>query len=93
MNIVINAVLAHEQPRGVGRYINNLLPAMASIDKNNQYYIYYGKWMSNYDFLNIRQDNFHFIELDIRNSQIIRNIYLALFLPIKCLRYHPNIFS
>jgi Glycosyltransferase len=92
MNIVINAVLAHEQPRGVGRYINNLLPAMASIDKNNQYYIYYGKWMSNYDFLNIRQDNFHFIELDIRNSQIIRNIYLALFLPIKCLKYHPNIF-
>lgn len=92
MNIVINAVLEHEQPRGVGRYINNLLPAMANLDKKNQYYIYYGKWMKNYTFLKIKQNNFHFIELDIKKSQIIRNLYLALFLPLKCMKYHPDVF-
>lgn len=92
MNIVINAVLAHEQPRGVGRYINNLLPAMAELDTENQYYIYYGKWMQNYDFLKIKQDNIHFIELDIINSQVMRNLYLSVILPLKCRIHHPDIF-
>ena len=92
MNIVINAVLSYEQPRGVGRYINDLLPAIAECDKENEYYVYYGKWMAQYSFLKIKQKNIHFIELDIKNNQIIRNLYLALILPVVCKKYHPSVF-
>ena len=92
MVIVVNAVLAFEQPRGVGRYINNLFPAIAKVDKDNQYYIYYGKWMNKYEFLNIQQSNFHFIELDIKNSMIYRNFYLSVILPLECKRFHPDVF-
>ncbi|MBQ8133032.1 MAG: glycosyltransferase family 4 protein [Clostridia bacterium] len=91
MNIVINAVLAFEQPRGVGRYINNLLPAIAQIDKDNQYYVYFGKWMKNYEFLKIHQSNFHFIELNIKNSMLSRNWYLAVNLPLDCKKYNPDL--
>ena len=92
MNIVINAVLAFEKPRGVGRYLNELLPALAEIDKSNQYFIYYGKWMKAYDFLNVQQENFTFIELNISNNQIFRNLYLAYILPLKCKKYRPDIY-
>ena len=92
MNIVINAVLAFEKPRGVGRYINNLLPEIAKHDKENHYYVYYGKWMHEYEFLNIRQDNFHFIELDIKNSQLARNLFLATKLPLMAKKLNPDIF-
>ncbi len=92
MNIVINAVLSYDKPRGVGRYINNLLPMLAEIDKNNHYFIYYGKWMKNYDFLKINQNNFSFIELDIKNTQVFRNFYLAFILPIKSKRLNPDLF-
>ncbi len=92
MNIVMNAVLAHENPRGVGRYINNLLPALAELDHDNQYYIYYGTWMKNYKFLKVNQPNFHFLPLDIRNNQISRNLYLAIVLPYICRKYRPDIF-
>ena len=92
MNIVINAVLAFEKPRGVGRYLNELLPALAEIDKSNHYFIYYGKWMKAYDFLNVQQENFTFIELNISNNQIFRNLYLAYVLPLKCKKYRPDIY-
>ncbi len=92
MNIVINAVLAFEQPRGVGRYINNLLPEIAKNDTENHYYVYYGKWMREYEFLKIRQDNFHFIELDIKNSQLARNLFLAAKLPLMAKKLNPDIF-
>lgn len=92
MNIVVNAVLAFSEPRGVGRYINNLLPALAEIDKENNYYIYYGKWMKKYSFLTIQQENFKFIELDIKNSQISRNLFLAINLPLMSKKYKPDIY-
>lgn len=92
MNIVINAVLAFEKPRGVGRYINNLLPEIAKNDTENHYYVYYGKWMHEYEFLNIRQDNFHFIELDIKNTQLARNLFLAAKLPLMAKKLNPDIF-
>lgn len=92
MNIVINAVLAFENPRGVGRYINNLLPEIAKNDTENQYYVYYGKWMQAYEFLNIQQDNFHFIELDIKNTQLARNLFLAAKLPLMAKKLNPDIF-
>ena len=92
MNIVVNAVLAFEQPRGVGKYLNTRFRTLAQIDKDNQYYIYYGKWMKNYDVLKIRQPNFHFIELDIKNNIVSRNLYLALGLPLECRKYKPDVF-
>lgn len=92
MNIVINAVLAFEKPRGVGRYINNLLPEIAKHDKENHYYVYYGKWMQDYEFLKISQENFHFIELDIKKSQLSRNLFLAAKLPLMAKKLNPDIF-
>lgn len=92
MNIVINAVLFHSQPRGVGRYVNNLLPALADLDKENNYFVYYGKWMKDYSFLKIKQNNFTFIELDIPNSKIRRNWFLAWKLPELCKKFNPDIF-
>lgn len=91
MNIVVNAVLAYEQPRGVGTHINNVLIGLSEIDEDNEYYIYYGKWMKKYSFLNINRPNFHFIELDISRSIISRNWYLAVKLPIDCKKYNPDI--
>ncbi len=92
MNIVINGVLAFGQPRGVGRYLNDLLSSLADQDKENNYYIYYGKWMSGYSFLKIDQQNLNFIELDISNNQIIRNLYLAIILPFASKKYKPDVF-
>ncbi len=92
MNIVINGVLSYEQPRGVGRYLNMILPALSEIDDLNQYYVFYGDWMKEYSFLKIEKDNFHFIPLKIKNSQLIRNLYLSLVLPIVCRKYHPDLF-
>lgn len=92
MNIVINAVLAFEEARGVGRYFNNLLPEIAKNDKKNQYYIYYGKWMKKYSFLKVEQENIHFICLDIKNNQIYRNLYLAIILPLKSKKYKPDVY-
>lgn len=92
MNIVINAVLSYEQPRGVGRYINNLLPALADIDKKNKYYVYYGSWMKEYSFLNIHQNNFTFIKLEIINNKLLRNLYLATVLPLLSKKHKPDIY-
>ena len=92
MNIVINAVLANPQPRGVGRYINNLIPELAKLDKENNYYIYYGSWMKRYSFLQTKQDNFRFEELRISNNRFIRNIYLSLLLPLRVEKHKPDLF-
>lgn len=92
MNIVINAVLSFEEPRGVGRYINNLLPTIAELDKENQYYVYYGSWMKSYSFCKIHQENFHMIEIGVKNTQVIRNLYLSIVLPLKCKKFNPNLF-
>lgn len=92
MKIAVNAVLAYEQPRGVGNYLNAILPALAKIDKINEYYIYYGKWMGNYGFTKIKQDNFHLIELDINNGQIKRNLFLAIKLPQMVKRIKADIY-
>ncbi len=92
MKIVMNAVLSYEQPRGVGRYLNALIPALARIDRDNQYYIYYGAWMKDYSFLKVQQENFHFLPLEIRNRQLSRNMYLALILPLKCKKLNPDLY-
>jgi glycosyltransferase involved in cell wall biosynthesis len=92
MNIVVNAVLSYEKPRGVGRYINNLLNSISEMDETNDYFIYYGSWMNNYDFLKINKSNFHFIKLDINNKKVSRNLYLACVLPIICKKYNPDLF-
>lgn len=91
MNIVVNAVFMHEKPRGVGRVANNLLKKFAEKDKENQYYIYYGKWQE-YDFLKIKNSNFHFVELNIPANAFIRNFYLAFVLPYKILKYKPDVY-
>lgn len=91
MNIVINAVFMHEKPRGVGRVCNNLLKKIAEKDKKNKYYIYYGKWQK-YDFLNIKQENFKFIKLNISSNAIIRNLYLAFVLPFKIKKHDPDVY-
>ena len=92
MNIVVNAVLSYEQPRGVGRVVNTLLKTLADMDRENQYYVYYGTWMKEYSFLQIKKDNFHFIPLDIKNTQWARNFYLSLILPGKCKKLKPDVF-
>lgn len=92
MNIVINAIIAYEKPRGVGRYFNNLLPWLIKLDKgDNQYYIYYGKWMESYDFLKVESPNVHFIEAKVKNNPILRNIYQATVLAKDCKKYDPDI--
>lgn len=91
MNIVVNAVFMHNKPRGVGRVCNNILIKIAQKDKKNQYYIYYGKWQD-YDFLNICQENFHFIKLNIPVNAFIRNFYLAFILPFKIKKYKPDVY-
>lgn len=92
MNIIINAVFADENMRGPGRYCSAVLKGLAEIDNENEYYIYYGKWMKNYPFMEICQDNFHFIELDISNNIFLRNFYLAFLLPLKCKSLNPDVF-
>jgi len=84
LRIAVNAVLSYEQPRGVGRYINTVLPALAEVDRDNEYFIYYGEWMEKYEFLKIDKPNFHFIPLYIKNTQIARNLFLATKLPEIC---------
>ncbi|MCR5233150.1 MAG: glycosyltransferase family 4 protein [Lachnospiraceae bacterium] len=92
MKIAVNAVLAYEQPRGIGNYLNIILPALADIDKTNEYYIYYGRWMRNYIFTGIKQDNFHLIELDMNNSQVGRNLFLSVRLPLMVRRLKADIY-
>lgn len=91
MNIVINAILFHDKPRGVGTYLNNLLYNLAEIDRENNYYIYYGSWMENYSFLQIKNENFKFIKSNTARNKVLRNIYQLIIFPIVCLRYKPDI--
>ncbi|KYC63717.1 glycosyltransferase family 4 protein [Heyndrickxia coagulans] len=92
MNVVINAVLYHERPRGVGRYLNNLLKKMSEIDKENSFYIYYAPWMSKYEFLKIRSKNFHFICLKrIPRNKILRNFYQTFLFPLIILKNKPDV--
>ena len=90
MKIILNAVLAYENPRGVGRYINNLLYELSETE--NDIYVIYGKWMSNYSFTKIKKENFHLIELDIPNNKILRNLYLSIILPIKICKYKADLY-
>lgn len=91
MNIVINAILYHDQPRGVGRYLNNLLENLAEIDEENQYYVYYGPWMKNYDFLHIKKRNFHFISINIPRNKILRNFIQGFLFPLLILKHKPSL--
>lgn len=91
MNIIINAILMGENPRGVGVYIENLIKELMEIDKENKYYVFYGKWMKGYDFYKLNSENFTFIEENIKQSKIIRNIYQMLIFPIKSKKYNPDI--
>lgn len=91
MNIVMNAVFFHEKARGVGRAANSVIKKLSEVDDKNQYYIYYGTWQQ-YDFLNIKKENFNFIPLNITRNSIIRNFYLAFILPIKLKKYNPDVY-
>ena len=92
MKIAINAVLAYSQPRGIGNYLNIILPAIASRDKVNDYYIYFGEWMHDYEFTGIEQDNIHLIELKMNNSRVGRNLNLAIRLPALVKRMKADIY-
>lgn len=91
MNIVINAILYHEKPRGVGNYLNNLIRELSEIDNKNNYIIYYGKWMKQYSFLKIKNKNFKFVEAMTFRNKIMRNLYQLLIFPIAILKYNPDI--
>ncbi|WP_139903743.1 glycosyltransferase family 4 protein [Clostridium thermarum] len=91
MNIVINAILMGENPRGVGVYINNLIKSLAEVDKKNNYYIYYGGWMKGFDFYNIKQNNFTFIKENISQNKVLRNLYQLIIFPLKTLKYSPDV--
>lgn len=91
MNIVINAILYHEKPRGVGRYLNNLILELSKIDKTNNYYIYYGEWMKEYSFLDVEQENFKFIETKIPRNTIIRNIYQGFIFPFLIKKHEVDV--
>lgn len=92
MNIVVNAILFHEKPRGVGRYLNSLLSEISKIDTVNKYYIYYAPWMREYEFLKIDNKNFNFICLNlIPRNKILRNIYQGLIFPLVILKHRPDI--
>lgn len=92
MNIVINAVFSNLEPRGPGKYANNLISSFAELDKDNEYYVYYGKWMEKYPFIRLNQNNFHMIELDIKNNIVTRNFYLAFVMPLVCKKVKPDVF-
>ncbi|MGG4405947.1 glycosyltransferase family 1 protein [Geobacillus stearothermophilus] len=91
MNIIVNAILFHEKPRGVGRYLNNLLKNLALIDKKNNYYIYYAPWMKEYEFLDIQQDNFTFICVKVPKNKLLRNLYQAFVFPFIILKHNPDL--
>ncbi|WP_409405003.1 glycosyltransferase family 4 protein [Priestia megaterium] len=91
MNIVINAILYHNQPRGVGRYLNSILYELANVDSTNQYYVYYTPWMKDYEFLQIKKENFHFICINIPRNKIIRNFVQGFIFPFLILKHKPDI--
>ena len=72
MNIIINAVLYHDKPRGVGNYFDTLLETLLSIDTTNQYFVFYGKWMTGYRFKTLSNPNLHLIELNIPRNKLFR---------------------
>lgn len=91
MNIIINAVLYHDKPRGVGNYFDTLLETLLSIDTTNQYFVFYGKWMTGYRFKTLSNPNLHLIELNIPRNKLFRNLYLLLVFPFKILKFKPNV--
>ena len=91
MKIVINAILYHEKPRGVGVYLNNLIKNISQFDKKNEYFIYYGKWMKDYEFIQTTSPNINLIEISIPRNKLIRNLYQAFIFPIYILRHKPDL--
>lgn len=91
MRIVINAILYNERPRGVGVYINNLIEELSHIDNINEYYIYYGKWMNEYDFTKINKKNFKLIKSNAPRNKILRNIYQLFIFPFSAMKLKADI--
>ena len=88
MIIVIDAILSPVKPRGVARYTTELIKGLAELDSENTYYIFYGSWMRSYDFLQVQQPNFHFIEKDIKTGMLPRNLYKCFVLPLLAKKLH-----
>ena len=76
MKIGINAILYHEKPRGVGHYFDSLIKELIKIDDDNVFYIFYGPWMTDYEFLKIRSEKVKLIAFDVPRGKILRNLYL-----------------
>lgn len=92
MIIVIDAILSPVKPRGVARYTDELIKGLAKLDKKNTYYVIYGSWMNSYDFLQISQPNFHFIEKKIKSDMVFRNVYKCFVLPLIAKKLHADVF-
>ena len=92
MIIVIDAILSPVKPRGVARYTTELIKGLAELDSENTYYIFYGSWMRSYDFLQVQQPNFHFIEKDIKTGMLPRNLYKCFVLPLLAKKLHGDVF-
>lgn len=92
MKVIINAILSYENPRGVGVYIDNIIKNLVENNKQNQYVVYYGKWMYNgYNFTKLKHDNLQLIEVDIRNNKITRNLYQLIKFPFMILKHKPDL--
>ena len=92
MIIVIDAILSPVKPRGVARYTTELIKGLAELDSENTYYVFYGSWMRSYDFLQVQQPNFHFIEKDIKTGMLPRNLYKCFVLPLLAKKLHGDVF-
>lgn len=91
VNVIINAILYHEKPRGVGIYLNNLIQELSKTDDTNTYIIYYASWMKNYSFLKIKKENFKFVKANILRNRIMRNLYQLLVFPLVISKFDPDI--
>ena len=92
MVIVIDAVLSGVYTRGVSNYTSQLLLKLAETDKENTYFVFYGRWMKNYEFLQIKQDNFRFICVNAPKGKLSRNLYKSIILPFKAKKLHADVY-
>lgn len=89
MKIAINAINSNINPRGVDRYIIELIKHLYSIDGSIDYYVYYADWQNFMKVLNLPK--IHLIELKPPKNNLLRALWQIFSFPQILSENNPDI--
>ncbi|GAN33062.1 MAG: glycosyltransferase family 1 protein [Candidatus Brocadia sp. AMX2] len=89
LNIGINMITSNETLRGTDRYITEILHQLSTMDKTNQYFIFYAHWQRFAQPL--KASNFQFIQMSPPKGTLLKAFWQALIFPKVVKKYNLNV--